>query len=69
MVDCDLAFERSQVQATLTAPVVSIKNPLAGSRILVPQVGEVIRDDPRAICEITVRPAGTGGGGRPCECA
>ena len=44
MVDCDLAFERSQVQATLTAPVVSIKNPLAGSRILVPQVGEVIRD-------------------------
>ena len=44
MVDCDLAFERSDVQATLTAPILSIKNPLAGSRITVPQVGEVIRD-------------------------
>ena len=39
MVDCDLAFERSQVQATLTAPILSIKNPLTGSRITVPQVG------------------------------
>ena len=41
---CDLAFERSHVQATLTTPIVSIKNPLEGSRISVPDVGEVIRD-------------------------
>lgn len=43
MVDTDLSFERSEVEATLTAPIVSIKNPLSGS-IRVPAVGEVIRD-------------------------
>ena len=54
MVDCDLAFERSQVQATVTTPVVSIKNPLAGSRITVPAVGEIIRDIPEAGGEVVV---------------
>ena len=44
MDDCDLAFERSHVVATLTAPIISVKNPLAGSRICAPAVGEVIRD-------------------------
>ena len=44
MVDTDLTFERSEVEATVTTPVVSIKNPLAGSRIVVPAVGEIIRD-------------------------
>ena len=44
MEGCDLAFERSHVQATLSSPVVSIKNPLASSQISVPEVGEVIRD-------------------------
>lgn len=43
MVDTDLAFERSQVEATVTTPVLSIKNPLSG-HITVPAVGEVIRD-------------------------
>lgn len=43
MVDTDLSFERSEVEATLTAPIVSIKNPLAG-HIYVPSVGKVIRD-------------------------
>lgn len=43
MVDTDLSFERSEVTATLTAPIVSIKNPLAGS-IYVPSVGEIIMD-------------------------
>ncbi len=44
MDDCDLAFERSHVQATLSAPIISVKNPLEGSRITLPAVGEVIRD-------------------------
>ena len=44
MVDCDLAFERSTVQATITTSVVSIKNPLSGSKISVPSVGDIIRD-------------------------
>ena len=43
MIDTDLAFERSEVDATITTPVVSIKNPLRGS-ICAPAVGEVIRD-------------------------
>ena len=44
MEGCDLAFERSHVQAEITTPVDSVKNPLAGSRVCVPAVGEVIRD-------------------------
>ena len=43
MVDTDLSFERSDVEATLTAPIVSIKNPLSG-HIYVPAVGELIMD-------------------------
>lgn len=45
MIDCDLAFEKSEVEASITTPVVSIKNPRAGT-ICVPSVGEIIRDDP-----------------------
>lgn len=47
MEDTDLAFEKSEVEATILSPVVSIKNPCAG-RICVPAVGEVIRDDANA---------------------
>lgn len=57
MVDCDLAFERSSVQATITTPVVSIKNPIAESRISLPAVGEIIRDIPEATGEIVVENA------------
>ena len=53
MADTDLSFERSQVQATVTTPVVSVKNPLAGSR-LAPAVGEIIRDIPEATGEVVV---------------
>lgn len=44
MEGCDLAFERSHVQAEITTPVESVKNPLAGSRVTLSAVGEVIRD-------------------------
>lgn len=54
MIDCDLAFERSSVQATITTPVVSIKNPLAESRISLPAVGEIIRDIPEATGEVVL---------------
>ena len=43
MVDTDLSFERSDVEATLTAPIVSIKNPMSG-HIYVPKAGEIIMD-------------------------
>ena len=51
LIDADLSFERSEVDATLTAPVLSIKNPRAG-RILLPSVGELILSDPDAHAEI-----------------
>ena len=47
MEDTDLAFEKSEVEATVLTPVVSIKNPRSG-RIVVPSVGEIIRDDPES---------------------
>ena len=47
MIDTDLAFERSEVDARITTPVISIKNPYAG-HITVPEVREVIRDDENA---------------------
>ena len=57
LIDCvmenaDLCFEKSEVEATLTAPVVSIKNPLRGT-IAVPAVGEIIRESGEA--EIVVK--------------
>ncbi len=53
MVGTDLCFEKSEVEATVTTPVVSIKNPLAG-RIVVPAVGEEIFDDPNAKGQVVV---------------
>ena len=53
MTDTDLAFERSEVEAVITTPVVSIKNLYAG-HIKVPAVGEVIRDDENAAGEIII---------------
>lgn len=54
MADTDLSFEKSEVEATVTTPVVSIKNPLSG-HIYVPSVGEIIRDDETCKGEIVVK--------------
>lgn len=54
MLDADLAFEKSEVEATISTEVISIKNPKAGS-IKVPSVGEVIMDDPEAKGTIDVK--------------
>lgn len=54
MHECDLAFERSEVEATVTTPVVSIKNPLKG-KITVPAVGEIIFDIPEAKGKIAIK--------------
>ena len=54
MEGCDLAFERSHVQAEITTPVDSVKNPLAGSLIQLPAVGEVIRDIDGATGEVKI---------------
>lgn len=47
MEDTDLAFEGSDVTATVTTPIVSIKNPRSGL-IAAPRVDAFIWDDPRA---------------------
>ena len=53
MIDTDLCFEKSEVEAVITTPVDSIKNPLSGC-IRVPEVGEIILDDENAKGEILV---------------
>lgn len=53
MTDTDLCFEKSEVDAVITTPVISIKNPLSG-KIRVPAVGEVIRDDENSSGEIVI---------------
>ena len=53
MHGADLAFEKSEVDATVTTPMISIKNVSAG-RVSVPSVDELICDDENARCEIIV---------------
>ncbi len=53
MLDADLCFEKSEVEASITTPVLSIKNPRSG-HITVPAVGELIWDDPDAKGTVTV---------------
>lgn len=50
MTEADLAFEKSTVEAEITTPVVSIKNPKSGY-IKVPSYGELIITEPTT-CEI-----------------
>lgn len=53
MIDTDLCFEKSEVEATVTTPVLSIKNPLSG-RITVPSVKAMIWDDVQAKADIVI---------------
>lgn len=54
MEGCDLAFEKSEAEAEITTPVISIKNPYRGT-ITVPAVGEIIRDDPESDGKIIIK--------------
>ena len=54
MLDADLSFEKSEVEAELTSHIISIKNPRFG-RICVPSVDDIIVDDEGSKCEICVR--------------
>lgn len=51
LLDADLCFEKSETEATIATPVLSIKNPYKG-KIFVPEAGEIIRDDPASTGEI-----------------
>ena len=52
MIDCDLSFERSTVNAAVVGDILSVKNPLEG-RISADRIGEII--DEYGVCEITER--------------
>ena len=52
MVDCDLSFEKSTVDAELRGFVRSVKNPCEG-RIIADKIGEII--DEYSLCEIIER--------------
>ena len=52
MIDADLAFEKSDLNATVIAPMISIKNPASGS-ITLPSVGEWIQTDTAAAGVVT----------------
>lgn len=55
MIGADLCFEKSSVEASVTTPIMSIKNPLSG-RISVPSVGEIIRDDAMSKGKVIICP-------------
>ncbi len=54
MYECDLAFEKSEVDAVILTPVISIKNAKSG-KIVVPFYKELINSDPEAKCEIILK--------------
>ena len=43
MIDCDLSFEKSSVEAHIVGPIDSVKNPESGS-ITADKIGEIIQD-------------------------
>ena len=54
MEDCDLSFERSEVEATVRGNIVSVKNPISGY-IKADSIGEIILDcgfDKKTTCKI-----------------
>lgn len=53
MIDTDLCFEKSEVEATITTPVESIKNPYYGT-VRVPVCKELIMDDERALGRVII---------------
>ncbi|MCR5669476.1 MAG: DUF3737 family protein [Butyrivibrio sp.] len=54
MEGTDLSFEKSEVDATVTGHIDSVKNPLLGT-ITADSVGEIIMDDPKAKGVVNIR--------------
>ena len=53
MIDCDLSFEKSDVEAFVLGEIMSVKNPQSGF-ICADSIGEIIIDDENAKAEIKV---------------
>ena len=54
MIDCDLAFERSEVEADIIGSIVSVKNVYSGY-VCADEIGEIILDDERAEGKIEIK--------------
>lgn len=57
MVNCDLSFEKSEVKASVTGYIESVKNPICGS-VTADKIGEII-DEYNTPCVITQRHSGS----------
>ena len=53
MIDCDLSFEKSEVEADVVGHIDSVKNP-SGGRIIADFIGEIIYDTDEKPCEILI---------------
>ena len=53
MIDADLAFEYSSVQATINSPIISVKNPLTGT-IKAQAIEEIILDENRRDYDLVI---------------
>ena len=59
MIDCDLSFEYSDVDADVTSEITSVKNPKSG-KIVADAYGEIIlTDDSKVNCEAKILTRGT----------
>ena len=54
MIDCDLSFERSEVEADIIGNIVSVKNVYCGY-VRADSIGEIIVDDDKAVGKVEVR--------------
>ena len=53
MMDCDLSFERSEVEATVLGSITSVKNAYSGF-VYAEDIGEIIVDDENARAEVKI---------------
>ena len=52
MIDCDLSFEKSEVEADIVGDIVSVKNVYSGY-VKADSIGEIIVDDENARGKVT----------------
>ena len=53
MIDCDLSFERSEVEADVVGHITSVKN-VYGGYVRAESIGEFICDDERAVGRVEI---------------
>jgi len=54
MIDCDLSFEKSEVEADIVGDIASVKNVYSGY-VCADSIGEIIVDDERALGRVEVK--------------